>query len=161
MMDLSLYRQQSAIRKWMELGRSNAAPALDEDSDLSDTPVPSTIVTDIARDIPELRNLDVREWAEETVGDTHVGKRKTRVGPSDRQRKKGKRQDDIEEEEFRTDDSTPDPSVGDDDDHDDGGDDSSTDASDDGIGSGGYVGGGGGGDDVVGGGEGMRFTGES
>jgi len=88
-------------------------------------------------------------------------KRKTRVGPSDRQRKKGKRQDGIEEEEFRIDDSTPDPSVGDDDDHDDGGDDSSTDGSDDGIGSGGYVGGGGGGDDVVGGGEGMRFTGES
>jgi len=88
-------------------------------------------------------------------------KRKTRVGPSDRQRKKGKRQDDIEEEEFRTDDSTPDPSVGDDDDHDDGGDDSSTDGNDDGIGSGGYVGGGGGGDDVVGGGEGMRFTGKS
>jgi hypothetical protein len=66
----------------------------------------------------------VQEWVDETVGDTHLGKRKTRLGPSKR---KGKCQihDQIEEEEDEdNNDNTTDPSIGhhgDDDNHGDRG----------------------------------------
>ena len=123
-MDLSFYRQRNAIRDWMEYGRSNATPALDEDSDYNDTPIPSALFTSMA---DENENWD--QWADKNIGDTHVGKRKTRVAPSQQQKKKFKRNNDREEEEFRSDDTTPEPSGddggrgfdGDDDDEDDTG----------------------------------------
>ena len=48
LMDLSLYRQHSAIHEWMEKGRSNAPPTMDEDSEFSDTPLPIKEWTNIA-----------------------------------------------------------------------------------------------------------------
>ena len=84
-MDLSFYRQRSAIQDWMEHGRSNAPPTLDEDSDISDVPLPNPMFTSLAED-----NENLEQWAGENVGDTHLGKRKTKVllpGPPE---KKGK-----------------------------------------------------------------------
>jgi hypothetical protein len=65
----------------------------------------------------------VQEWADETIGDTHLGKRKTRLGPSDRKGKRVKITDQIEEEEDDEDidDNTTDPSAGDDGSHGDAG----------------------------------------
>jgi hypothetical protein len=45
LMELSLYGAQNLIRDWMEYGRSNEAPLLDEDTQ-SDTPMLSRIVTE-------------------------------------------------------------------------------------------------------------------
>ena len=157
MMDLSFYRQRNAIRDWMEYGRSNATPALDEDSDYNDTPIPSALFTSMA---DENENWD--QWADKNIGDTHVGKRKTRVAPS-QQQKKFKRNNDREEEEFRSDDTTPKPSGddggrgfnGDDDDEDD------TGGSDDGdAGGSGWVRGSGGAGGSSGQVSPLRFTGE-
>jgi hypothetical protein len=49
-MDLSLHRHNEAIRDWMERERSNAPPTLDEDSPISDTPLPSTLFTSLVRE---------------------------------------------------------------------------------------------------------------
>jgi hypothetical protein len=38
-MDLSLHGHNEATRDWMERGRSNAYPTLDDDSSYNDTPV--------------------------------------------------------------------------------------------------------------------------
>jgi hypothetical protein len=46
LMKLSLYDAQNPIRDWMEHGRSNADPLLDEVDTQSDTPNPSKIVTE-------------------------------------------------------------------------------------------------------------------
>jgi len=85
-MDLSLYRQNRPIREWMEHGSANRAPTLDEDSDFGDPPVPAQILTDLARSLGE--QVNVVHWAEENIGDTHLGKRKTKIPPS---RSKGKK----------------------------------------------------------------------
>jgi hypothetical protein len=45
LMQLSLYDAQNPIREWMQHGRSNADPLLDEDTQ-SDTPILSKIVTE-------------------------------------------------------------------------------------------------------------------
>jgi hypothetical protein len=87
-MDLSLHRHNEAIRDWMERERSNAPPTLDEDSPISDTPLPSTLFTSLVRE--QGGTEEVQEWADETVGDTHLGKWKTRLGPSDRKEKRSK-----------------------------------------------------------------------
>ena len=112
-MDLSLYRQSSAIQNWMKLSRSNGDPAFDEDSDFTDTPLPSQMFTDIGSS--HGHDEDVETWAEETIGDTHLGKRKTKIGPEMRKGKKPRT-----EEELGSDDTTPEPSggedIGDDDD---------------------------------------------
>jgi hypothetical protein len=120
-MDLSLHRHNEAIRDWMERGRSNAPPTLDEDSPISDTPLPSTLFTSLVRE--QGGTEEVQEWADETIGDTHLGKRKTRLGPSDRKGKRVKITDQIEEEEKDEDsvDNTTDPSAGDDGSHGDAG----------------------------------------
>lgn len=102
-MDLSLYRQQSAIQDWMQQSRSNAEPAFDEDSDFSDTPVPSQVFTNIGRAHGDAK--DVHAWAEKVVGDTHLGKRKTKIGPEQR---KGKRTRTDDEEGIGSSDTTPD-----------------------------------------------------
>jgi hypothetical protein len=62
----------------------------------------------------------VQEWADETIGDTHLGKRKTRLGPSDKKGKRVKITDQIEEDEDKYD-KTTDPSTGDDGSHGDAG----------------------------------------
>ena len=128
MMDLSFYRQRSAIQDWMEHGRSNAPPTLDEDSDISDVPLPNPMFTSLAED-----NENLEQWAGENVGDTHLSKRKTKVlrpGPPE---KKGKMIRSPQEEELASNETTPEPSGGgggegntdddddDDDDNDDGG----------------------------------------
>jgi hypothetical protein len=120
-MDLSLHRHNEAIRDWMERGRSNAPPTLDEDSPISDTPLPSTLFTSLVRE--QGGTEEVQEWADETIGDTHLGKRKTRLGPSDRKGKRVKITDQIEEEDEDedSDDNTTDPSAGDDGSHGDAG----------------------------------------
>ena len=143
-MDLSLYRQTRPIEEWMQHGRSNRAPTLDEDSDFADPPVPAQILTDLARRVGEPVNVD--DWARENIGDTHLGKRKTKIPPNQSKRKK-QRKGDVEEESIGTDDTTPEPSDdghggsgGDDDDDDDddddgdgneGGDDNDDDDGDD------------------------------
>jgi hypothetical protein len=48
-MDLPLHRHNKAIRDWMERGRSNAPPTLDEDSPCSNTPLPSTLFTSLVQ----------------------------------------------------------------------------------------------------------------
>jgi hypothetical protein len=58
MMDLSFYRQQSAIQDWMEHSRSNAPPTLDEDSAISDVPLPNPIFTSLAED-----NENLEQWS--------------------------------------------------------------------------------------------------
>jgi hypothetical protein len=65
----------------------------------------------------------VQEWADETVSDTHLGKRKTRLGSSDKKGKTVKITNQIEEEEEHedSDDNTTDPSAGDDGSHGDAG----------------------------------------
>ena len=149
----------NAIRDWMEYGRSNATPALDENSDYNDTPIPSALFTSMA---DENENWD--QWADKNIGDTHVGKRKTRVAPSQQQKKKFKRNNDREKEEFRSDDTTPEPSGddggrgfdGDDDDEDD------TGGSDDGdAGGSGWVRGSGGAGGSSGQVSPLQFTGET
>jgi hypothetical protein len=45
LMELSLYDAQNLIRDWMEHGRSNEAPLLDEEDTHSDTHMPSRVVT--------------------------------------------------------------------------------------------------------------------
>jgi len=67
-MDLSLYRQSSAIQDWMQQSRSNGDPAFDEDSDFTDTPLPSQMFTDIGT--AHAHDEDVEAWAEKTIGDT-------------------------------------------------------------------------------------------
>jgi hypothetical protein len=61
---------------------------LDEYSPISDTPLPSTLFTSLVRE--QGGTEEVQEWADETVGDTHLGKWKTRLGPSDRKEKRSK-----------------------------------------------------------------------
>ena len=75
---------------------------------------------------------DVEALAEKTIGDTHLGKRKTKIGPEMRKGKKTRT-----EEEFGSDETTPEPSGGeeishddDDDDEGDGNDGSDGDAND-------------------------------
>jgi hypothetical protein len=113
-MDLSFYYYRNAIQDWMEHGRSNAPPVMDEDSDCTDTPVPSQIFTSI---VEEDVNLD--QWATKNVGDTHLGKRKTKISQSQGPQKRSKKTIEPEDEDFSSGDTTPDPS--DDDDADDGG----------------------------------------
>ncbi|KAJ1275269.1 hypothetical protein BS78_05G123700 [Paspalum vaginatum] len=72
-MGLSLYWHQSAITEWMEQSRSNGAPAFDEDSEFSDSPLPSQLFTDIGRAHGDREDVDA--WAEKTVGDTHLEKK--------------------------------------------------------------------------------------
>ncbi|WVZ92462.1 hypothetical protein U9M48_038525 [Paspalum notatum var. saurae] len=155
-MDLSLYRRNSAIEDWMQQARSNGDPAFDEDSDFSDTPLPSKMFTDIGRAQGDEEDLEA--WAEKTIGDTHLGKRKTKLAPEQRKGKK-KRPDD--EENIGSQDTTPEPSGGEGDgdghsDGDDGGGSSSSDGDGDG---GGNAGGGGGGSSSHQGGV-SPFTGE-
>jgi hypothetical protein len=86
LMDLSLHRHNRAIHDWMERGRSNVDPTLDEDSSYSDTPVPIKLFTSIAQKYGDIE--DIHGWADTTVGDAHLGKRKRKLGPSESKVKK-------------------------------------------------------------------------
>jgi hypothetical protein len=87
-MELSLYDAQNLIRDWMEHGRSNEAPLLDEDDTQSDTPMSSRVVIE-CDDATSLQKITGKasliEWADETIGDTHINKRKQKT-----MKKKGK-----------------------------------------------------------------------
>jgi len=131
-------------------------------SDYSDSPIPSQMFTSLACDGDE-SPLDVTAWAEKNIGDTHLGKRKSKVGPAQKQRKKGRRNDEEEEEEIRSEDTTPEP-TGDDYNENNNDDDDDDDTDDGGSGGGETTGG----TSAVGGSSGghsggrpIRFTGES
>jgi hypothetical protein len=79
LMELSLYDAQNLIRDWMEHGRSNVDPLLDEEDTQSDTPIPSRIVTegDDTRTLQKITDTSsLVDWVNKNVGDTHVGKQK-------------------------------------------------------------------------------------
>ena len=61
---------------------------MDEDSEFSDTPLPIKEWTNIAAAHGDTDHA--ADWVEENIGDTHIGKRKTRLGPSSRQKKQKK-----------------------------------------------------------------------
>ena len=92
---LSFYDEKNPVREWMEYGRSNRAPVLDEDDDDGDIPLPSHIVRDQIN-VSDLReatgNDSISDWARQNIGDTHLGKRKLQKGPKkgDSKRRKGK-----------------------------------------------------------------------
>ena len=94
---LSFYDENNPVREWMEYGRSNRAPVLDEDDDDGDVPLPSHIVRDQIN-LSDLRDTTgdacISDWARRHVGDTHLGKRKFQrghtKGDSKRQKQKGK-----------------------------------------------------------------------
>jgi hypothetical protein len=104
---------------WMERVRFNAPPTLDEDSPSSDTSLPSMLFTSLLH--KQGVTKEVQEYADETVGDTHLGKRKIRLGPSERKGKWVKFANQTEED-GDSDDSTTDPSAGHDGDDDNHGD---------------------------------------
>ena len=76
LMQLSLYEETNPIRDWMENGRSNAAPLLDEETTESDTPLPAHLVVDPTE--ASAPGSLVR-WADKVVGETHLGKRKEKT----------------------------------------------------------------------------------
>jgi hypothetical protein len=75
---LSFYEHNNPLREWMEYGRSNHGPVLDEDDDDGDVPLPSHIVTDHIND-SDLHDATgdacISDWAHRNVGNTHLGKR--------------------------------------------------------------------------------------
>jgi hypothetical protein len=94
LMELSLYNSQNLIRDWMEHGRSNKDPLLGEEDTQSDNPIPSRIVTQ-GDDATTLQRITCKssllDWADEIVGDTHIGKRKQKTMTKKGKRKKRKR----------------------------------------------------------------------
>jgi hypothetical protein len=89
LMELTLNEDNNPLRDWMETGRSNAAPELDEEDTDSDVPLPTHLVTDT------VNTPDLQQWAATVVGDTHTGKRKKQMTHTKKSKKikgKGKRQ---------------------------------------------------------------------
>jgi hypothetical protein len=115
LMELSLYDAQNPIQDWMEHGRSNKAPLLDKKDTQSDTPM---IVTecDDAKSLKKITGkASLIEWADETVGDTHIGKRKQKTM---KKNGKGKKQNIV----LASDEETPSPEGSSTTDSDNGGD---------------------------------------
>jgi hypothetical protein len=79
LIELSLYDTHNPIQDWMDHGRSNEDPLLDEEDTHSDNPIPSRLVMK-GGDSRTLQRItdksSLANWADETVGDTHIGKRK-------------------------------------------------------------------------------------
>ena len=118
LMELSICDEDiNPIKAWMDHGRSNATPLMDEDDTESDTPLPSHLVVN--------PDIDPSEWAQSNVGDTHIGKRKTQTKPRCDQRKnkksRGKKPVEVVESDEETHDS-PEYQDSDGDDSDDGDD---------------------------------------
>jgi hypothetical protein len=91
---MSLYDAQNPIREWMEHGRSNADPLLDEEDTQSDNPILSSIVMegDYSRTLQRITSKSsLVDWADETVGDTHIGKHKQKTMTKKGKGKKPKR----------------------------------------------------------------------
>jgi uncharacterized membrane protein YgcG len=82
---LSFYDDNNPLREWMEYGRSNRDPVLDEDDDDGDVPIPSQLVRDHIN-ISDLCDATgdecISDWAHRHVGDTHIGKRRLQSGPT-------------------------------------------------------------------------------
>ncbi|KAJ1268366.1 hypothetical protein BS78_07G129300 [Paspalum vaginatum] len=97
------------------------------------------MITDIGRAHGDQEDVDA--WAEKTVGDPHLGKRKTKIGPEQR---KGKRTKTCDDEDIGSEDTTPEASDGSGDDDSDGDGDGDGDGGS-GDGNDGDSGGGGGG----------------
>ncbi|TVU12808.1 hypothetical protein EJB05_46468, partial [Eragrostis curvula] len=117
LMELTLLDESNPIRDWMEHGRSNGPPLLDEEATDSDTPIPSALVL---QETEQLEGINIAEsivsWAEDTVGDTHIGKRKHQTTT----KRKGKKQKRVDASVVASDASTDEdgnkspPSAGDD-----------------------------------------------
>jgi len=161
---LSFYDEKNPVREWMEYGRSNRAPVLDEDDDDGDIPLPSHIVRDQIN-VSDLReatgNDSISDWARQNIGDTHLGKRKLQKGPKkgDPKRRKGKGTAKPVSSDTETDDGEGERSPP----YQESEDSSSADDGDDGDGAQPNAGGGGSGADDAAGGSGhargVRFTG--
>jgi len=161
---LSFYDEKNPVREWMEYGRSNRAPVLDEDDDDGDIPLPSHIVRDQIN-VSDLReatgNDSISDWARQNIGDTHLGKRKLHKGPKkgDSKRRKGKGTAKPVSSDTKTDDGKGERSPP----YQESEDSSSADDGDDGDGAQPNAGGGGSGADDAAGGSGhargVRFTG--
>jgi hypothetical protein len=162
---LSFYDEKNPAREWMEYGRCNREPVLDEEDEDSDIPIPSQLVRDQIdpKDLQTATGDDcISDWARRNVGSSHIGKRLFQSGPkqSDPKRQKGKTKTPAKQvtSDASTDDddgqrSPPyqesgDSSLAEDDGDDDG----------DGDGGGGDDGDGDGDSDDDGGGGGIRFT---
>jgi hypothetical protein len=95
LMELSLYDSQNPIRDLMEHGWSNEDPLLDEEDTQADTPIPSRIFTQ-GDDATTLQRITGKaslfDWADETVGDTHIGKHKQKTITKKGKDKKNKRE---------------------------------------------------------------------
>jgi hypothetical protein len=78
----------------MEHGQSNEAPLIDEQDTQSDTPMPSRVVTE-CDDATSLQKITEKasliKWADETVGDIHIGKRKQKtIKKKDKEKKQNR-----------------------------------------------------------------------
>lgn len=108
LMELSLFDASNPIRDWMEKGRSNADPVLDEEATDSDVPIPAKMVIE-GDDPVELQRImgtsDLVSWSERHVGETHTGKRKYKVVS---RKAVTKRQKKTIEQDVRSDESTED-----------------------------------------------------
>jgi hypothetical protein len=94
------------------VGRSNAEPLLDEEDTESETPIPNRMVTqdDDRRTLRQITGTpSIVGWAEQNVGDTHIGKRKLKTGP---RKNKGKKAKTTGEGVLGSDESTPGPDEG-------------------------------------------------
>jgi hypothetical protein len=80
---------------------------LDEEDKESDTPIPNRMVTQ-DDDTWTLRQITgaspIVDWTEQNVGDTHIGKRKLKIGP---RKDKGKKAKTMDEAVPGSDESTP------------------------------------------------------
>jgi hypothetical protein len=79
------------------VGRSNADPFLDEDTE-SDTPIPNRMFTegDDTRTVRQITgSASIVDWAVRNVGDTHIGKRKHRAFARKKKAKKAKLTDEV------------------------------------------------------------------
>jgi hypothetical protein len=89
------------------VGRSNAEPLLDEEDTESDTTILNRMVTQ-DDDMRTLRQIigasSIVDWAEQNMGDTHIGKRKLKTEPG---KGKGKKAKTMDEPVLGSDESTP------------------------------------------------------
>jgi L-ascorbate metabolism protein UlaG (beta-lactamase superfamily) len=92
---LFFYDEHNPVREWMEYGRSNPAPVLDEEDGDGDVPLSSHLVRDHIHPTglrDDMGDDCISNWAHRNVGDTHLGKRKLQKGVTmgDLKRRRGK-----------------------------------------------------------------------
>jgi len=79
LMELTLCDENNPIQEGMQVARSTQAPELDEEDTESDCPLPSHLVTDTIASVDlqrETGSQNLSQWAQKTIGDSHMGKRK-------------------------------------------------------------------------------------